>query len=141
MLKAKKSVRIILLLIIFFSCAMVCFAFLTPSQICLLRGGRPFPNPLTPIIHCEFKAKDAGKKCLYDEECEKHFCLYQNPHDKNFSMDSLKSGGGCSEYQEDFFWTPKCHRPDDGKETNNAGKAKLARPDNINGVLCEEGTQ
>ena len=141
MLNTKKTVRILLILIIFFCCALVCLAFLTPSNICRLRGGRPFPNPLSPIIYCEFKAKDAGKKCLYDKECEKNFCLYPDPNNKNFSIDLLKSGGVCSEYEEDFFWTPKCHRPDDGKDTNNTGKFRLTRPDNVNGVFCEEGTQ
>ncbi len=56
-------------------------------NFCVQRGGKIFAHSFSS--NCEFKAKDAGKACTYNDECTKKLCLYP---DKNSTR------GSCADY-------------------------------------------
>lgn len=69
--------------------------------VCKIRGGKMFNTYYNS--YCEIKSKDSGKKCFYNEECEKRQCLYHGPSDCNFNgclfPEELEMyGGNCSPY-------------------------------------------
>ena len=57
-------------------------------DFCVPRGGKVFHHSFGS--NCEFKAKDAGKVCTYNDECSKKTCLYE-------SENSAK--GNCTDYE------------------------------------------
>ncbi|MBT4722652.1 hypothetical protein HN958_02140 [Candidatus Falkowbacteria bacterium] len=73
---------------------------------CVLRDGKIVMHGVGET--CELPAKDAGKICVFDNECDKNRCVYENTN-------AVK--GVCDEYRTDNE-TPNsnCHRkPDSDK--------------------------
>jgi len=57
-------------------------------KFCVPRGGKVFYHSFGS--NCEFKAKDAGKACTYNDECSKSMCIYES---KNSTQ------GKCVDYK------------------------------------------
>jgi len=123
----KKSTKIYVMVI-----AVILIVFFAPAIFIYLRlaylsryycgkGGTYFPTYGT----CEIAAKDAGKKCIYDEECEKQDCLYPYDPEDFGAKDSrtrpypeklLNAGGTCMARHLDSN-ANLCHRS--SKDTDN----------------------
>jgi hypothetical protein len=90
-----------------------------PQRFCELRGGKYFYHSFNS--ECEFKAKDAGKQCVFDNECSKGLCLYTvaddypNPYPDNLT----DKGGQCTNYLNNKDGVRYCHR---AKNNNDGGK-------------------
>ena len=77
-------------------------------EICPLRGGiHPVPGQW---YDCDYPAKDAGKKCVYDSECSDNLCLYPTVDATPYPQDLSEKGGQCTKYTGDKNGVTYCHR-------------------------------
>ncbi|MFA6533641.1 MAG: hypothetical protein WCT37_00545 [Patescibacteria group bacterium] len=65
---------------------------------CIKGGGKIFAHSFAQT--CEIKAKDANKKCVYDDECINYVCVYSNKSAEQ---------GYCDDYKGDNDGKEQCH--------------------------------
>lgn len=85
------------------------------NNYCTLKGGKMFMHSFSR--NCEIMAKDAGKSCISDSECEKNNCVYPIPDSclNNFECDypqDYAPTGKCDDYLHNNDGVMQCHRPD-----------------------------
>jgi len=67
---------------------------------CVKNGGKTFGHSMGDS--CEKEAKDSGKQCEFDDECDKNNCVYQ---------DEKSNYGKCDDYLGDNDGIKNCHYP------------------------------
>jgi len=107
-MKKRVKILIALFVIILIAAGVILFRRTISYEMCALRGGIP-PNP-GHEYDCDYPAKDAGKKCIYDSECSDNLCLYSTVYATPYPQDLSEKGGQCTKYTGDKNGVTYCHR-------------------------------